>query len=482
MTPRELQKLIRCGENSLVQFKEQFTTQKQIAAEMSAFSNSRGGTILFGVHDKTGEITGLSYRQIQRVSEDLGNAASEHVRPSIYVTTETVEVDGKLVLVASIAEGKSKPYKDLNGTIWVKQASDKRKLTENSEILALFQDSSQYQPETATVAGTSVRDLEMAYVNDYFQKTFGKDKEDFGKPVSQLLKNIGVMGASGELTQVGLLFFGKHPQKFLKTFSIKAVAFFGDNIGETKYRDSRDIEGTIPSMYREAMSFLKANLGHRQGRRGFNTVGELEIPEIVLEELLQNALVHLDLLQPAPIRLLVFSDRIEIINPGTLFGGLTVDDIRLGVSKLRNPAIAGFCSKVLVYRGLGSGIVRTLREGARVDFVNDTSAAQFKAVVWKNGKRPTITDDKRGKQVATDDNPTTTDGKPSINATEAAVLDYLRNNGISPSKDIAGYIGLSVSQTKEYLRRLVAAGLVQSSGANRNKRYQLVKKCVEVLS
>lgn len=360
MTPRELQKLIRCGENSLVQFKEQFTSQKQIAAEMSAFSNSRGGTILFGVHDKTGEITGLSYRQIQRVSEDLGNAASEHVRPSIYVTTETVEVDGKLVLVASIAEGKSKPYKDLNGTIWVKQASDKRKLTENSEILALFQDSSQYQPETATVAGTSVRDLEMAYVNDYFQKTFGKDKEDFGK--------------------------------------------------------------------------------------------------------------------------LVFSDRIEIINPGTLFGGLTVDDIRLGVSKLRNPAIAGFCSKVLVYRGLGSGIVRTLREGARVDFVNDTSAAQFKAVVWKNGKRPTITDDKRGKQVATDDNPTTTDGKPSINATEAAVLDYLRNNGISPSKDIAGYIGLSVSQTKEYLRRLVAAGLVQSSGANRNKRYQLVKKCVEVLS
>ena len=91
MTPRELQKLIRCGENSLVQFKEQFTSQKQIAAEMSAFSNSRGGTILFGVHDKTGEITGLSYRQIQRVSEDLGNAASEHVRPSIYVTTETVE-------------------------------------------------------------------------------------------------------------------------------------------------------------------------------------------------------------------------------------------------------------------------------------------------------------------------------------------------------------------------------------------------------
>ena len=136
------------------------------------------------------------------------------------------------------------------------------------------------------------------------------------------------------------------------------------------------------------MSFLKANLVHKQKGKSFNSTGTLEIPEIVLVKLLQNNLVHLDLLQPEPIRHLVFSNRIEIINPGTLYGGLTIDDIKLGVSKLRNPTLANFCSKILVYRGLGSGIIRSLREGANVDFYNETQANQFKVIVWR-------TDDKQ---------------------------------------------------------------------------------------
>ncbi len=65
MTSEELRKLIKCGETSLVQFKQQFTTQKEIAADMIAFANGRGGSILFGVKDKTGEILGLSYDEIQ---------------------------------------------------------------------------------------------------------------------------------------------------------------------------------------------------------------------------------------------------------------------------------------------------------------------------------------------------------------------------------------------------------------------------------
>lgn len=53
----------------------------------------------------------------------------------------------------------------------------------------------------------------------------------------------------------------------------------------------------------------------------------------MLEELLQNSLVHFDLLHHAAIRLLIFNDRLEIINPGSLYGGLKIDDIKLGVSR-----------------------------------------------------------------------------------------------------------------------------------------------------
>ena len=52
--------IIRHGETSRVQFKLNFTSQKEIAREISAFANSHGGIIIFGVEDKTGRVAGLS--------------------------------------------------------------------------------------------------------------------------------------------------------------------------------------------------------------------------------------------------------------------------------------------------------------------------------------------------------------------------------------------------------------------------------------
>lgn len=180
-----------------------------------------------------------------------------------------------------------------------------------------------------------------------------------------------------------MLFFGKNPTKYELSYIVKAVAFAGNSIGDTSYIDSRDISGTIPWMFRETMTFLKSVLRHEQNGQNFNKVGILEISEVVLEELLQNACVHIDLLHAAAIRVLVFNDRVEIINPESLFGGLQIADIKLGVSRQRNPLIASFASKTMIYRGLGSGIIRVLNENIRVDFVNEESANQFKTIIWR---------------------------------------------------------------------------------------------------
>lgn len=141
MTEQEIIKIIRCGETSTVQFKQRFTSAKQIAEEFVAFANSKGGRLIFGVEDKTGKILGLSYEEIQSASRELGNVANDQVRPTIFLQTETVEVEGNMLLVADIQEGLNKPYKDLQGNIYVKQGADKRRLTENTEILRLFHES-----------------------------------------------------------------------------------------------------------------------------------------------------------------------------------------------------------------------------------------------------------------------------------------------------------------------------------------------------
>lgn len=123
MDSRELTDICKCGETSKVQFKELFTSQKQVAEEMIAFANSKGGIIVFGVKDKTGTIVGMDYDMIQTTSREVANAANEQVRPTIYIQTEVVSADDNKCLVVTIAEGKNKPYKDLAGNIWVKQGA-----------------------------------------------------------------------------------------------------------------------------------------------------------------------------------------------------------------------------------------------------------------------------------------------------------------------------------------------------------------------
>ena len=110
--------------------------------------------------------------------------------------------------------------------------------------------------------------------------------------------NILITGATG--------FIGQHLLKSLSQEHEIHVLIrpSGNSIGGNKYRDSKDISGTIPEMFEQGMAFLKSNLHSVQAGQSFNSIGKLEIPETALEELLQNALVHRDYLRSAPIRLI----------------------------------------------------------------------------------------------------------------------------------------------------------------------------------
>ena len=382
MTEDVFKDLCLCGETTKVQFKESFTSQKEIAKEMIAFANTKGGVILFGVEDKSGKLVGLSYKEIQVISRELGNAANEQVRPTIYIETEVVRVEEKHFLICSVEEGKNKPYKNLNGEIWVKQGADKRRITENSEILALFQDSGSYQPDAVGVNGTTFDDLDRYAIDEYLQKVYATTLDGFGGKAEQVLKNIHILNHHGVPTLAGYLFFGKHPEYNCPTCMVKAVSFFGNDLAGTQYRDSKEILGNMPQLYDKSMAFLKANLHNVQEEgASFNTLGKLEIAEEVLEEVVQNALVHRDLLRPAPIRLFVFDDRVEVISPGALAGGLTEEDIRNGKTYQRNPYMATFATNALYYKGIGSGIVRILAEYPEIQLENDDSAKEFKVII-----------------------------------------------------------------------------------------------------
>ena len=381
MNANEIQKICRLGENSRVQFKLRLENPAKTAPELVAFANSKGGILLIGVEDKTGQIVGLAYEQAQQMSTLIGQVANEWMNPTIYLETETIEVEGKIVLVVHVAEGINKPYKDKSGNIWVKQSSDKRRITENGEILALFQESGSFHPEEKGVRHTSAGEIDMFLLNEYVEKFYGKRVEEFGLPVEQLLKNLQILTPEGRVTLAGLMFFGKHPEMYEPSFIIKAVSFYGNEMSGLEYRDSKDIYGTIPRMFSEGISFLKANLHSLQAGQSFNSIGKLEISEVALREILQNALVHRDYLLQAPIRIMIFDNRVEIVSPGGLPKGVSVESIQYGVTCQRNSLMASFCAKTMEYRGLGTGILRAVKEEqGNIRFENE-EGSQFKVII-----------------------------------------------------------------------------------------------------
>jgi len=85
----ELLEIIKRGESSKVQFKERLPSLDSLTHELIAFSNSKGGRIIFGVNDKTGDLNGLSFTEIQQINQQIVNAASQKVYPPVYLTTES---------------------------------------------------------------------------------------------------------------------------------------------------------------------------------------------------------------------------------------------------------------------------------------------------------------------------------------------------------------------------------------------------------
>jgi ATP-dependent DNA helicase RecG len=378
----ELLEIVGRGEDSRHQFKADATNAVSLASEMVAFANSGGGMIFVGVGDD-GTIQALNSPDVHRINQLIGNAASSHMRPAINPVTENVPVATGVVIVVTIPDGIAKPYMDNTGAIWVKSGSDKRRVTAREEMQRMFQAAQLVHADEVPVPGSSIADVDLDYFRRFYSVGYEQELDEQELSLGQLLANMRLV-SSGVLTVTGVLLFAREPQNFLPVFLVKAVCYPGNDIHVTTYLDSVDILGKLQTEFDDALGFIARNLHRDQGGQGVNTTGELEIPRIVLEELLANALIHRDYFVSAPIRVFVFDDRVEIISPGHLPNNLTVANIQAGNSNIRNPILASFATKLLPYRGLGTGILRALREYPSIEFVNDREGNLFRAVIRRH--------------------------------------------------------------------------------------------------
>jgi ATP-dependent DNA helicase RecG len=226
--------------------------------------------------------------------------------------------------------------------------------------------------------------LDIAYLAKFISRYYQQELPNNQEQLKSLLNNIG-LATGNYLKLAGLLLFAREPQFIKPAFICKAIHFPGNDISVESYLDSEDFEGKLEDQFNGSMAFVMRCLQKKQTGQGVNTLGIPEIPKIVFEELIANALVHRDYFISAPIRLFVFGDRIELISPGHLPNHLTVQKIEAGNSNIRNPIVASFAFKgILPYRGLGTGIRRALADWPHISFLDDREGNQFKVTIFRS--------------------------------------------------------------------------------------------------
>ncbi len=404
MTKEDILKLRDTAEQTRVQFKERVTRDNKydVSCEMVAQSNSRGGMIVVGIDDKTGRINPLSFVEVQETTNLLGSLASEGVVPQILLDIENVQMEDGVIVVATVKQGKNKPYRDSKGIVWVKQGADKRKVFDNAELIAMLMENGQMHPDSMPVNGTSIKDLDENTLRDYLLNRFRSDFERQQLSVTELrhrsldeitgvlsqtpegiLKNNGLILEDGTLTVAALMLMGRYPQRWLPAFTVRCVSFVGNSIGGTEFRDKsgNEADGNAVHLYNYIISFLTRNLRRKQVEKDFNSQGELEVSIASLSEIVTNGILHRSYVIEAPLRVFIFDNRIEIHSPGLLPEGVSMESIKHGASVPRNKLLFNHGINLLPYTGAGSGIIRALKFTPDIKFVNDETLNEFVVTV-----------------------------------------------------------------------------------------------------
>jgi len=367
-THTELLEIISNGENSGVEFKRDVLQNYDLAKELVAFSNLRGGMVLLGVEDD-GSISGITRPDIE---EWVMTTCRDKIRPAIIPFFEVVRdvQPGKNVAIVRVTTGfdvHSLWHNNAN-RYYIRVGTQSREATPE-ELARLFQQRGLIRAELRPVSGATMADLDRRRLSDYFthirQQPVPPDEDEAAW--RGLLINTEIMTEEG-VTVGGMLLFGQTPNRFLPQSGVDAVAFPGTQ-KDYAARERVALRGPLTpllgatgllvenGLVEQALDFVRRNTPVTAALENGRRIEKPTYPPDVLRESVVNALIHRDyLLSSTDIELAVYNDRLEIISPGRLPNGITPDRMRTGCRSARNQLIKDVMRDYRYLEHLGMGV------------------------------------------------------------------------------------------------------------------------------
>jgi len=361
MLRTELLEIVTNGENSGVEFKRDDIRPEQLAKEVVALANLRGGMILLGVEDD-GTISGIQRENLEEWVMDT--VFARYIHPLILPFYEVILMeDGKKVAIISFPQGTSKPYvlrHNDREDIFIRLGTTSRIATREQQA-RLFESGCILHSELIPVPGTSLQSLDLERIRNYLQY-FVKDP-DIPESNGEWEKRLITLGFLVEVrsdlivcTIAGLVLFGLSPRRYLKQAGIRLIVYSSD---DKTYHAEYDeiIDGPMVSRY-----FLDEDGSLKIIDPGIiDRFSEILIPYIsqdedelidsfqrkkiwhypldAIRETVVNALCHRDWTRFIDIEVNRFIDRVEVISPGTLPNSMNIEKMIAGQRSPRNNLI-----------------------------------------------------------------------------------------------------------------------------------------------
>lgn len=320
----------------------------------SSFSNKYGGIIIFGLSED-GKFRPEKINNLKSLQSRIGGFCRDAMYPPVSLDIIPFEFEGEQLLAAKIYElpQNKKPcyYIDLGiskGSYT--RVGDRDEHMSAYEVYALQSYNDNIHEDLRPIKLADFDDLNTGELDAYIKK-LRAEKPNFAKNTDEKIYRLsGILDKeSNKPTLASILVFGDYPQAYCPQLFVACSAFPGNEIGELgdagqRFNDNIKVEGTIEQMLAGTLAFLRRNMKTRiiidsDGKR----TDLPEYPIRALREAVANALVHRDYsmhTENAYVQVHIFADRIEVLNPGTLYGQNRIE--KLGTDTMmetRNPNI-----------------------------------------------------------------------------------------------------------------------------------------------
>lgn len=383
-----LDDLLKGEEGKTLEFKENTSSLKGILHTIVAFANTAGGILVIGVKDKTKEIVGV--KDILLEEERIANAVADSIAPLITPTFQFHTWRNRDLLIITIHHAIGPYYLKAGGLergVYVRLGSTNR-VADQATVADLQRMTAHQSFDQLPNLKSRNEDIDF----DLAKNLFANVSKKFNNSVATSLELLVKYHGSQYPSNAAILLFGKGRKNFFPNAIIRCGCFAGQT--KTNIIDQKDLDLSMPEAVEATIGFVNKNTSTGAKIGPIYRVDIPEYPPLAIREATINAIVHADYsFKGSNIQIAIFSDRIEITNPGALPYGLSFQKALDGISQLRNRVIGHVFRELGLIEQWGSGlkkIIESCEESGLMAPKFEELDHYFRVTLYKKKKSHTV--------------------------------------------------------------------------------------------